>query len=1554
MAGENPYAEFQQTPMEDEEQKTRTQKSAVAPPTTSNATGDPYAEFKQTPATTETKAQEPGMLSKAADAADNAITSTLAPNPENYSSVLKTNAVEVPKTLGREVYGAGKGAYNAVKSVLPEALGGGGMLGHAFTDQVTPEEGQQLGVKPGEENNLLSRVGAGLGRISGTMQMGEAAKTYANPQTRPTASQALEVLPEAVGEGAGNVLAFESGAHALPKVVKGLGKIDLPKVKEVATAPVRGAGHALEFAKNNPRLVGGAAGLAKGPVGVAEGVIAGDAVGRRIPDSAITKLKEFGKASPKTKNLVGNDYVPETKEPVPATKEPSKLGRIEYGEPREAGPTQGLVGNEHTPEALEPVPPAKEPSKLGRVEYGEPTPSTNINQDRVGNEHIEGEKGEVPEITKKHPLSRIEYAEPTEGAAKNPDLVGNEHTEGEKGTLPEPKKNPVSGVEYAEPTSFAKEIKPEDVKSSPGTSMDKEGEGKASDPAKIVGEFQKSKGKEPVKTTEAAVHPKSKDIADAYEAMKHDPNDPAVKKSYDSLKKDIDEQWDHAEKSGIDFEPWNKEEQPYKNSKEMMEDVKNNKHLYFFQGGDLPEGHPMAEIDPKTGYTANDKFRAVHDLYGHAAHGFEFGPKGEEGAYGVHAQTLSPESIPALTSETRGQNNWVNFGKHMRNAAGEVIKKGEEGYVPPAKRPFAEQKAGILPEEFHGNGEKATEAEGKSLDPQGVVDHIKSGKDFAVLQAENPQNTRISPEDNAKLTQQLKDELTDKGYKPVEVGGNTKDVEGTTEHAFFVPDITPADAAELGRKYKQQGILTSEGLHDLNKDTVNPIKRNEELLTGDKAREQQYFTTIGDQDFNVPLDFDREVKPGGEKTEVEGKASHKMSEEEAANFDHTITSNIPMGPSALSELRDVISQHTDQPVKFHGAGNENTVFDLGNGKIAKIAKGEPVRIPDLPEVLKPEAQHRIPAASGEFSVSIYPKVETEGIPQSAITDMTKKLESKGYKWDDAEGNIGRTNEGKYVIIDTGGLEKVDGDSKPVRELTEEQSEEKNPGDSHPEVEEQVANLSNNDLKELGKHYGLDPEDYDFKKRESLREGGSKHPVERYKFVKDLMDAMPDAEKESLGDAVRGMKDEGTFSDVAKSSKARADAARGVFPQFRDLESKMEAKGSAPEATTETTKMSNEDLLKKGFTQEEIDNGKHLPKAAGASEAKGEEAVIPEVANKHLTADERAGLKTNKSQQTFVDKLTRLPSVQEFVDIAQQGEGGRKWYQRGTKAFDAMIEEAPEYFKEGDRDKFIDLLASTSPQQTVAMNLKETLNAWREYVDEGRPTGKKLEKLLRDNLSLPDAKVPNAMKSLAGEELWPDLSKSNAFKVPSFSKNLKEWLKPVTNDGWMALFGGMNAKELQRPTSYHPLSVMTRAAAEELGWEPAEAQAAIWAFTKAFTEHGETDPGVIRQYSEDFADIMAHDPEVRDMLQQLGVSHENLDAKLKAIGEKPEITGRTTPSTEDSVRKLGERIKAVGRDLPAPKDQRSLKFDEDTSFKPDDFDTEELGKKKSPLGKASKR
>jgi hypothetical protein len=192
---------------------------------------------------------------------------------------------------------------------------------------------------------------------------------------------------------------------------------------------------------------------------------------------------------------------------------------------------------------------------------------------------------------------------------------------------------------------------------------------------------------------------RAKAIGDAYEAMKHDPTDPAVKASYDALARDVQDQYDFLLEQGYKLEPWTKEGQPYANSKEMTADVQNNKHLFFFTGGDMPADHPLGRKAPN-GLTYNDMLRAVHDAFGHAKEGFQFGPRGEEHAWREHNRMFSPEARGALTTETRGQNSWVNFGPHMRTLEGRVPKKGEPGYKPPAERPYAEQKAGLLPAQF--------------------------------------------------------------------------------------------------------------------------------------------------------------------------------------------------------------------------------------------------------------------------------------------------------------------------------------------------------------------------------------------------------------------------------------------------------------------------------------------------------------------------------------------------------------------------------------------------------------------------------------------------------------------------------------------------------------------------------------------------------------------------------------------------------------------------------------------------------------------------------------
>jgi hypothetical protein len=93
------------------------------------------------------------------------------------------------------------------------------------------------------------------------------------------------------------------------------------------------------------------------------------------------------------------------------------------------------------------------------------------------------------------------------------------------------------------------------------------------------------------------------------------------------------------------------------------------------------------------GWCWNDIFRAVHDLVGHAATGFQFGPLGEENAFRFHATVQSAAALPALAAETRLQNCWVNFGPHLRDSRGNLVHPGDSGFIPASARPYAAQKA---------------------------------------------------------------------------------------------------------------------------------------------------------------------------------------------------------------------------------------------------------------------------------------------------------------------------------------------------------------------------------------------------------------------------------------------------------------------------------------------------------------------------------------------------------------------------------------------------------------------------------------------------------------------------------------------------------------------------------------------------------------------------------------------------------------------------------------------------------------------------------------------
>lgn len=190
-------------------------------------------------------------------------------------------------------------------------------------------------------------------------------------------------------------------------------------------------------------------------------------------------------------------------------------------------------------------------------------------------------------------------------------------------------------------------------------------------------------------------------IAVEYDLMEDAPSDPLVKAAYDAMIDETLAQYDEILNSGLTVQ-FIKGDDPYGNPRNAILDVINNNHMYVFSTRD---GYGMDELTPEvlasspmlreTPYKtadgdpmlANDVFRVVHDYFGHIKNGVGFRARGEENAWQSHAAMYSPLARRAMTSETRGQNSWVNFGPE---AAFNSTASG-------ADTVYADQKVGLLP-----------------------------------------------------------------------------------------------------------------------------------------------------------------------------------------------------------------------------------------------------------------------------------------------------------------------------------------------------------------------------------------------------------------------------------------------------------------------------------------------------------------------------------------------------------------------------------------------------------------------------------------------------------------------------------------------------------------------------------------------------------------------------------------------------------------------------------------------------------------------------------------
>lgn len=194
-------------------------------------------------------------------------------------------------------------------------------------------------------------------------------------------------------------------------------------------------------------------------------------------------------------------------------------------------------------------------------------------------------------------------------------------------------------------------------------------------------------------------------IAAAYEAMQHDPANPDVRRAYDAMMEETLGQYKALKNTGLEFRFNEGGHDPYKASPALgYIDMRDNGRLAVFptlegfgsgvkltkeQIANNPLLQDSGEKFGDKHATVNDIFRAVHDAFGHNGPGNPFfRAPGEERAWQHHSTMYDPEARKAMTSETRGQNSWVNFGPF-----GEQNKNASA-----ADTVYADQKVGLLPD----------------------------------------------------------------------------------------------------------------------------------------------------------------------------------------------------------------------------------------------------------------------------------------------------------------------------------------------------------------------------------------------------------------------------------------------------------------------------------------------------------------------------------------------------------------------------------------------------------------------------------------------------------------------------------------------------------------------------------------------------------------------------------------------------------------------------------------------------------------------------------------
>jgi len=380
-------------------------------------------------------------------------------------------------------------------------------------------------------------------------------------------------------------------------------------------------------------------------------------------------------------------------------------------------------------------------------------------------------------------------------------------------------------------------------------------------------------------------------IADEYENMAHDPENPEVSEAYNELVSQVIDQYKALEQAGYKFYFFDEENDPYdSNPYNAMRDLRQNKTMGVFateagygegQNNIVSDNNPMLKDTgiewtygpdgEKKRVLVNDLFRAIHDVFGHGLEGSGFRAKGEENAFQSHVRLFYGKAVGALATETRGQNSWVNFGKH-----GEHNRKASANDTI-----FAEQKIGLMPEWTWTEGVDDFKVDPSTVQQQKIEDKSPLA-DIVNGFYSNTENALLQVPQEKMSGSKWKSQLLSRGANSDEMKWTTllNYLEDNKDKSVSKNDIRQYlkdNRIQVVEVVKDGGIseeeidtlLNDEVGQDMTRDEARAFLENDERqddtkfsqyqLEGEKGNYKEVLVTMPSKDTNYQIEFDNYI-----------------------------------------------------------------------------------------------------------------------------------------------------------------------------------------------------------------------------------------------------------------------------------------------------------------------------------------------------------------------------------------------------------------------------------------------------------------------------------------------------------------------------------------------------------------------------------------------------------------------------------------------------------------------------------------------------------------------